>query len=126
MKTSRQEDFVEFVQFALYISLRHRTTFNCLLPAELGSVAPCEFLTSNSLSLLLTSIVNLLQGQTMFRFSHPIMLPLILFTSWVVYAADWGERYDPIDPPVATSSAKGKAEVLEFFGTVVPIAIGWS
>ncbi|MES9994251.1 MAG: thiol:disulfide interchange protein DsbA/DsbL [Candidatus Thiodiazotropha sp.] len=29
--------------------------------------------------------------------------------------AEWGEGWDPIDPPVATTAADGKVEVIEFF-----------
>jgi thiol:disulfide interchange protein DsbA len=30
-------------------------------------------------------------------------------------AAEWGEGWDPVDPPVATSVPEGKVEILEFF-----------
>ncbi len=41
-----------------------------------------------------------------------ILLPLLIFQA--AYA-DWGEGWDPIDPPVATTAADGKIEVVEFF-----------
>jgi thiol:disulfide interchange protein DsbA len=43
-----------------------------------------------------------------------MLLPILLFIG-NVHATEWGEGYDPIDPPVATSVPKGKVEVLEFF-----------
>ncbi|MCG8104868.1 MAG: thiol:disulfide interchange protein DsbA/DsbL [Candidatus Thiodiazotropha endolucinida] len=41
-----------------------------------------------------------------------ILLPLLIFHT--AYA-DWGESYDPIDPPIATTAPDGKIEVIEFF-----------
>ncbi|MBT3012177.1 MAG: thiol:disulfide interchange protein DsbA/DsbL [Candidatus Thiodiazotropha sp. (ex Lucina aurantia)] len=41
-----------------------------------------------------------------------ILLPLLIFHT--AYA-DWGEGYDPIDPPIATTAPDGKIEVIEFF-----------
>ena len=40
---------------------------------------------------------------------------LLLLIAQTVYATEWGEGWDPIDPPVATSAPEGKVEVLEFF-----------
>ncbi|ODB84745.1 disulfide bond formation protein DsbA [Candidatus Thiodiazotropha endoloripes] len=44
-----------------------------------------------------------------------LTLLFLIVTSQTLYAAEWGEGYDPVDPPVATSVADGKVEVLEFF-----------
>ncbi|MCG7898717.1 MAG: thiol:disulfide interchange protein DsbA/DsbL [Candidatus Thiodiazotropha weberae] len=44
-----------------------------------------------------------------------LTLLFLIATSQTLYAAEWGEGYDPVDPPVATSVADGKVEVLEFF-----------
>ncbi|MET0067972.1 MAG: thiol:disulfide interchange protein DsbA/DsbL [Candidatus Thiodiazotropha sp.] len=43
------------------------------------------------------------------------LLLLLALTPVVTQAAEWGEGFDPIDPPVATSVPEGKVEVLEFF-----------
>ncbi|MES9862489.1 MAG: thiol:disulfide interchange protein DsbA/DsbL [Candidatus Thiodiazotropha sp. LLP2] len=40
---------------------------------------------------------------------------LLLVTAQTAFAAEWGEGWDPVDPPVATSTPEGKVEVLEFF-----------
>jgi thiol:disulfide interchange protein DsbA len=40
------------------------------------------------------------------------LLPLLIFTT---AHAEWGEGFDPIDPPIPTSAAEGKVEVIEFF-----------
>ncbi|MCU7919382.1 MAG: thiol:disulfide interchange protein DsbA/DsbL [Candidatus Thiodiazotropha sp. (ex Dulcina madagascariensis)] len=41
----------------------------------------------------------------------------ILLTLFALNAAhaEWGEGWDPIDPPVATTAPEGKVEVIEFF-----------
>ncbi|MEW8626404.1 MAG: thiol:disulfide interchange protein DsbA/DsbL [Candidatus Thiodiazotropha sp.] len=44
-----------------------------------------------------------------------LTLLFLIVTSQTLYAAEWGEGWDPVDPPVATSVADGKVEVLEFF-----------
>jgi thiol:disulfide interchange protein DsbA len=44
-----------------------------------------------------------------------LLLPILLFTLSSTHAAEWGEGWDPIDPPVPTSVPEGKVEVLEFF-----------
>ncbi|MEW8506483.1 MAG: thiol:disulfide interchange protein DsbA/DsbL [Candidatus Thiodiazotropha sp.] len=41
-----------------------------------------------------------------------ILLPLLMFQT--AYA-EWGEGWDPIDPPIATTAPDGKVEVIEFF-----------
>lgn len=41
-----------------------------------------------------------------------ILLPLLIFHT---AHAEWGEGWDPIDPPVATTAPDGKIEVIEFF-----------
>jgi thiol:disulfide interchange protein DsbA len=41
-----------------------------------------------------------------------ILLPLLIFHT---AHAEWGEGFDPIDPPIPTTSAEGKVEVVEFF-----------
>jgi protein dithiol oxidoreductase (disulfide-forming) len=46
---------------------------------------------------------------------HRLTLILLLVTAQTTFAAEWGEGYDPIEPPVATSVPEGKTEVLEFF-----------
>ncbi|MET0090736.1 MAG: thiol:disulfide interchange protein DsbA/DsbL [Candidatus Thiodiazotropha sp.] len=40
---------------------------------------------------------------------------LLTLTAQALFAAEWGEGFDPIDPPVTTSVPDGKVEVLEFF-----------
>jgi thiol:disulfide interchange protein DsbA len=40
------------------------------------------------------------------------LLPLLIFHA---VHAEWGEGFDPIDPPVATTAPDGKVEVVEFF-----------
>ena len=44
-----------------------------------------------------------------------LTLLLLLVSTQALSAAEWGEGWDPVDPPVATSVADGKVEVLEFF-----------
>ncbi|MEJ2609606.1 MAG: DsbA family protein [Candidatus Thiodiazotropha sp.] len=44
-----------------------------------------------------------------------LFILILLLTVQTVYAAELGEGWDPIDPPVATSAPEGKVEVLEFF-----------
>ncbi|MES9971312.1 MAG: thiol:disulfide interchange protein DsbA/DsbL [Candidatus Thiodiazotropha sp.] len=41
-----------------------------------------------------------------------ILLPLLIFHT---AHAEWGDGWDPIDPPVATTAPDGKIEVIEFF-----------
>jgi thiol:disulfide interchange protein DsbA len=41
-----------------------------------------------------------------------ILLPLLVLQA---AHAEWGEGWDPIDPPVATTAPDGKIEVIEFF-----------
>ncbi|MCU7931957.1 MAG: thiol:disulfide interchange protein DsbA/DsbL [Candidatus Thiodiazotropha sp. (ex Codakia rugifera)] len=41
-----------------------------------------------------------------------ILLPLLFLNA---AHAEWGEGWDPIDPPVATTAPEGKVEVIEFF-----------
>jgi thiol:disulfide interchange protein DsbA len=41
-----------------------------------------------------------------------VLLPLLIFHT---AHAEWGEGFDPIDPPVATTAPDGKIEVIEFF-----------
>ncbi|WP_316368383.1 thiol:disulfide interchange protein DsbA/DsbL [Candidatus Thiodiazotropha sp. CDECU1] len=41
-----------------------------------------------------------------------VLLPLLIFHT---AHAEWGEGWDPIDPPVATTAPDGKIEVIEFF-----------
>lgn len=41
-----------------------------------------------------------------------ILLPLLFINA---VNAEWGEGWDPIDPPVATTASEGKVEVIEFF-----------
>ncbi|MCU7816850.1 MAG: thiol:disulfide interchange protein DsbA/DsbL [Candidatus Thiodiazotropha sp. (ex Rostrolucina anterorostrata)] len=41
-----------------------------------------------------------------------ILLPLLFLNA---VNAEWGEGWDPIDPPVATTASEGKVEVIEFF-----------
>lgn len=43
-----------------------------------------------------------------------LLIPLLVVTQSLAYA-EWGEGWDPIDPPVATSVPEGKVEVVEFF-----------
>jgi thiol:disulfide interchange protein DsbA len=38
-----------------------------------------------------------------------------LLASQTAFSAEWGEGWDPVDPPVPTNVEKGKVEVLEFF-----------
>jgi thiol:disulfide interchange protein DsbA len=40
------------------------------------------------------------------------LLPLLIFHP---AHAEWGEGFDPIDPPIPTTAADGKIEVVEFF-----------
>jgi protein dithiol oxidoreductase (disulfide-forming) len=42
------------------------------------------------------------------------LLSLLLLIS-VSAHAEWGEGWDPVDPPIATSAPAGKVEVVEFF-----------
>jgi thiol:disulfide interchange protein DsbA len=44
-----------------------------------------------------------------------LTLLLLLVTAQMASAAEWGDGWDPVDPPVATSVPEGKVEVLEFF-----------
>ncbi len=44
-----------------------------------------------------------------------LFLPLLLIVLSSTHAAEWGEGWDPIDPPIATSVPEGKVEVVEFF-----------
>ncbi|MCU7881456.1 MAG: thiol:disulfide interchange protein DsbA/DsbL [Candidatus Thiodiazotropha sp. (ex Lucinoma aequizonata)] len=41
-----------------------------------------------------------------------MLLPLLFLNA---VNAEWGEGWDPIDPPVATTASEGKVEVIEFF-----------
>ncbi|MGD8911194.1 MAG: thiol:disulfide interchange protein DsbA/DsbL [Candidatus Thiodiazotropha sp.] len=41
-----------------------------------------------------------------------LLLPLLIVHT---AHAEWGEGFDPIDPPIPTTSADGKVEVVEFF-----------
>ncbi len=43
-----------------------------------------------------------------------LLLPLLIVVAGLAHA-EWGEGWDPIDPPVATSVPEGKVEVVEFF-----------
>lgn len=43
-----------------------------------------------------------------------LLLPLLVIALTPVHA-EWGEGWDPIDPPIATSVPEGKVEVVEFF-----------
>jgi thiol:disulfide interchange protein DsbA len=43
-----------------------------------------------------------------------LLIPLLLVAPSLGYA-EWGEGWDPIDPPIATSVPEGKVEVIEFF-----------
>jgi thiol:disulfide interchange protein DsbA len=43
-----------------------------------------------------------------------LLIPLLIVTHSLAYA-EWGEGWDPIDPPIATSAPEGKVEVVEFF-----------
>ena len=43
-----------------------------------------------------------------------LLIPLLLLVQGFAYA-EWGEGWDPVDPPVATSVPEGKVEVVEFF-----------
>jgi thiol:disulfide interchange protein DsbA len=43
-----------------------------------------------------------------------LLLIIALFMTHAVLA-DWGEGWDPIEPPVPTNAKEGKVEVLEFF-----------
>ncbi|MCU7916376.1 MAG: thiol:disulfide interchange protein DsbA/DsbL [Candidatus Thiodiazotropha sp. (ex Gloverina cf. vestifex)] len=43
-----------------------------------------------------------------------LLIPALLLSMSTVYA-EWGEGWDPIDPPIATSVPDGKVEVVEFF-----------
>lgn len=44
-----------------------------------------------------------------------ILTTTLILSQTAVLANDWGEGYDPVDPPVPTSSQPGKVEILEFF-----------
>jgi thiol:disulfide interchange protein DsbA len=41
-----------------------------------------------------------------------LLLPLLILHT---AHAEWGEGFDPIDPPIPTTTADGKVEVVEFF-----------
>lgn len=43
------------------------------------------------------------------------LLIILLVLSQSPAYADWGEGWDPVDPPVATTAPEGKVEVIEFF-----------
>ena len=43
-----------------------------------------------------------------------LLLPILMLSISSVYA-EWGEGWDPIEPPIATSVPDGKVEVVEFF-----------
>jgi thiol:disulfide interchange protein DsbA len=43
-----------------------------------------------------------------------LLIPLFIITHSLAYA-EWGEGWDPVDPPVTTSVPEGKVEVIEFF-----------
>jgi thiol:disulfide interchange protein DsbA len=43
-----------------------------------------------------------------------LLIPLLVVVPSLAHA-EWGEGWDPIDPPVATSVPEGKVEVVEFF-----------
>jgi thiol:disulfide interchange protein DsbA len=43
-----------------------------------------------------------------------LFIPILIVTQSLAYA-EWGEGWDPIDPPIATSVEEGKVEVVEFF-----------
>ncbi len=43
-----------------------------------------------------------------------LLIPLLVIVHSPAYA-EWGEGWDPIDPPIATSVPEGKVEVVEFF-----------
>jgi protein dithiol oxidoreductase (disulfide-forming) len=43
-----------------------------------------------------------------------LLIPLLVIVHSLAYA-EWGEGWDPIDPPIATSVPEGKVEVVEFF-----------
>ncbi len=43
-----------------------------------------------------------------------LLIPILIVTQSLAYA-EWGEGWDPIDPPIATSVEEGKVEVVEFF-----------
>jgi thiol:disulfide interchange protein DsbA len=43
-----------------------------------------------------------------------LLIPLLIVLHSTAYA-EWGEGWDPVDPPVATSAPEGKVEVIEFF-----------
>ncbi len=43
-----------------------------------------------------------------------LLIPFLFVALSPAYA-EWGEGWDPIDPPIATSVPEGKVEVIEFF-----------
>lgn len=43
-----------------------------------------------------------------------LLIPLLIVAHGPAFA-EWGEGWDPIDPPIATSAPEGKVEVVEFF-----------
>ncbi len=43
-----------------------------------------------------------------------LLIPFLVLVHTLAYA-EWGEGWDPIDPPIATSVPDGKVEVVEFF-----------
>ena len=43
-----------------------------------------------------------------------LLITLLVVTLSPAYA-EWGEGWDPIEPPIATSAPEGKVEVVEFF-----------
>ncbi|MGD9163716.1 MAG: thiol:disulfide interchange protein DsbA/DsbL, partial [Chromatiales bacterium] len=43
-----------------------------------------------------------------------LLIPLLVVVPSLA-CAEWGEGWDPVDPPVATSVPEGKVEVVEFF-----------
>ena len=43
-----------------------------------------------------------------------LLIPLLMLVHGLAYA-EWGEGWDPVEPPVATSVPEGKVEVVEFF-----------
>ena len=43
-----------------------------------------------------------------------LLIPFLFIALSPAYA-EWGEGWDPIDPPIATSVPEGKVEVIEFF-----------
>jgi thiol:disulfide interchange protein DsbA len=42
------------------------------------------------------------------------LIPFLVLAHTLAYA-EWGEGWDPIDPPIATSAPEGKVELVEFF-----------